>query len=74
MCSICIQKHIIGVSPTPAVPFLFDGKSAKWLSDLLRDSIRSWDDLTEVLYTRISPSSKIMTLKYNIDVFKNIAC
>ncbi|WMV09024.1 hypothetical protein MTR67_002409, partial [Solanum verrucosum] len=44
----------------------------KWLADLSRVSVTSWEELTEAFYIRFFPPSKMMALRDNIQGFKGL--
>ncbi|KAK4708671.1 hypothetical protein R3W88_029596 [Solanum pinnatisectum] len=48
------------------------GEASKWLFELPRDSITSWDELTAAFQVRFFPPSKIMTLRDSIQGFKGL--
>ena len=53
-------------------PFSLIGEASRWLAELPRDSIISWDDLIEAFYERFLPPSKMLKLHENIQNFKRV--
>jgi len=47
-------------------PFSLMGESCKWLAELPRDSITSWDELVTAFQVQFFPHSKMMTLRDSI--------
>ena len=50
-------------------PFSLIGKATKWLAELPRDSITSWEELTDAFYERFFPPSKMLKLRDSIQSF-----
>ncbi|KAK4707408.1 hypothetical protein R3W88_033054 [Solanum pinnatisectum] len=50
--------------------FSLMGEATKWLAELPRDSITSWEELTTVFQVRFFPPPKMMTLRDGIQGFK----
>jgi len=48
------------------------GEATKWLTDLPRNSITSWEELTNAFYVRFLAPSKMVTLRDNIQNFKRV--
>jgi len=44
-------------------PFSLMGEATKWLAELPRDSIISWEELTEAFYVRLFPRSKMVNMR-----------
>jgi len=63
MWSILTQEYLIKIRLALLVPFFFDGGRTKWLADLLRESIASWEELTEAFYIRFFPPPKMVKLR-----------
>lgn len=53
-------------------PFALMGEATKWLYDLPRNSITTWDELTMAFFVRFFPSSRMMTLRDSIQGFKHL--
>ncbi|KAK4737127.1 hypothetical protein R3W88_000824 [Solanum pinnatisectum] len=51
-------------------PFSLMGETSKWLAELPRDSITSWDELITTFHVRFFPLSTMMTLRDSIQGFK----
>ncbi|KAK4713735.1 hypothetical protein R3W88_019642 [Solanum pinnatisectum] len=54
------------------VPFSLMGEACKWLAELPRESITSWEELATTFQVRIFPPSKIMSLWDSIQSFKHL--
>ncbi|KAK4736862.1 hypothetical protein R3W88_000559 [Solanum pinnatisectum] len=52
--------------------FSLMGDATKWLAELPRDSITSWDELTIIFFVRFFPPSNMKTLRDNIQGFKRL--
>ncbi|WMV18537.1 hypothetical protein MTR67_011922 [Solanum verrucosum] len=48
------------------------GEATKWLTELPRESINSWEELTGVFYETFFPPSEMVKLRDNIQNFKRI--
>src|SRR5688572_29514194 len=48
------------------------GEAIKWLAELPRDSITSWEELIAAFYERFFPPSKMLKLRDNIQNFKRV--
>ncbi|WMV25140.1 hypothetical protein MTR67_018525 [Solanum verrucosum] len=48
------------------------GEATKWLADLPRESITSWEELIDAFYVRIFSPSKMVKLRDNIQNFKRV--
>ncbi|WMV42058.1 hypothetical protein MTR67_035443, partial [Solanum verrucosum] len=53
-------------------PFSLMGEACKWLTELPRESITSWEELVTAFHVRFFPLSKMMTLRDNIQSFKRL--
>ncbi|KAK4727091.1 hypothetical protein R3W88_032008 [Solanum pinnatisectum] len=53
-------------------PFPLIGEATKWLANLPRELITSWQELTEAFYIRFFPPSKMMAFRDNIQGFKRL--
>jgi len=51
-------------------PFSLMGEACKWLAELPRNLITSWEELVTVFNVRFFPPSKMMTIQDNIQIFK----
>ncbi|KAK4723933.1 hypothetical protein R3W88_026712 [Solanum pinnatisectum] len=51
-------------------PFLLMGEAWKWLAELPRESITSWEELVTAFQVRFFPPSKMMSLRDSIQSFK----
>jgi len=53
-------------------PFSLMGEACKWLAELPRKSITSWEELVTAFNVRFFPPSKMMTLQDIIQSFKRL--
>src|SRR5688572_20583101 len=53
-------------------PFSLMGDATKWLAELPRDSIISWEELIDAFYEIFFPPSKMLKLRHNIQNFKRM--
>ncbi|KAK4731583.1 hypothetical protein R3W88_024571 [Solanum pinnatisectum] len=53
-------------------PFSLMGEACKWLAELSRESITSWEELVTTFQVQFFPPSKMMTLQDGIQVFKHL--
>lgn len=51
-------------------PFFIMGEATKWLDYLPRESITSWEELTNAFYVSFFPPSNLVKLRDNIQNFK----
>ncbi|KAK4709687.1 hypothetical protein R3W88_004200 [Solanum pinnatisectum] len=53
-------------------PFSLMWEACKWLAELPRESITSWEELVTAFRVRFFPPLKMMTLRDNIQSFKHL--
>ena len=53
-------------------PFSLMGDATKWLAELPRDSVTSWEELIAAFYERFFAPSKMLKLRDNIQNFKRL--
>jgi len=53
-------------------PFSIMGEATRWLVELLRETITSWEELTKLFYVKFFPPSRMMKLRDHIQNFKQI--
>ncbi|KAK4706533.1 hypothetical protein R3W88_033913 [Solanum pinnatisectum] len=53
-------------------PFSLMGKACKWLAELPRESITSWEEVVTAFQVRFFPPSKMMSLRDTIQSFKRL--
>lgn len=58
--SICLQLPLLS----------FRGESTKWLVDLSKNSVTTWDELTTMFYVSLFPPSNMIKVRDNIKSFK----
>jgi len=73
---ICSPYSLKGISEESVrlrlFPFSLMGEATKWLVDLPRNSITTWDKITVSFFVRFFPPSRMMTLRDNIQGLKRV--